>query len=155
MARKWLITGVSSGFGRKLAMAALAHGDHVAGTLRKADQTAEFEALAPGRAHAVLLDVTDAAAIGPAVGACIERLGGLDVLVNNAGYGLFGCAEELDDAEIRHCMETNFFGTLGVVRAALPTLRQQGGRILNFSSLAGMCGIPGAGIYNAAKFAVD
>ncbi|MEP6867107.1 MAG: SDR family NAD(P)-dependent oxidoreductase [Novosphingobium sp.] len=160
MTRKWLITGVSSGFGQELAKAALDRGDHVAGTLRQTGQIAEFEALAPGRAHGVLLDVTDADAIAPVVTAAVNRLGGLDVLVNNAGYGMFGCIEELSDGEIRHCMETNFFGTLGVTRAALPALRQSaereaGARILNFSSLAGMCGIPGVGIYNAAKFAVE
>ncbi|MEP7349475.1 MAG: oxidoreductase [Sphingorhabdus sp.] len=155
MAKRWIITGVSSGFGRELANAALARGDHVAGTVRNMDQISEFETLAPGRAHAVVLDVTDTPAIAGAMQKAVGSLGGLDILVNNAGYGLFGTIEELSDAEIRHCMETNFFGTLGVTKALLPALRQSGGRILNISSMAGICGMAGVGAYNAAKFAVE
>ena len=155
MTKRWLITGVSSGFGLELAKAALARGDLVAGTVRKAEQVAAFEALAPGRVCCVVLDVTEAMAIKPAVEAAIEKLGGITVLVNNAGYGQFGAVEELTDSEIRDCVEVNFFGTMNVVRAALPSMRKTGGHILNISSYAGMCGIPGVGIYNAAKFAVE
>lgn len=154
--RRWLITGVSSGFGRVLAQAVLARGEVVAGSLRDPAQLAAFEALAPGRAHGVVLDVTDAAQVTATVPQVLERLGGVDVLVNNAGYGLFGAVEETGEDEARRVMETNFFGTLRMVRALLPQFRRQGGGwIVNLSSLAGLIGIPGVGLYAAAKHAVE
>jgi NAD(P)-dependent dehydrogenase (short-subunit alcohol dehydrogenase family) len=153
--RVWLVTGVSSGFGRELARAALGRGHTVVGTVRQESQRAEFEALAPGRAHARVLDVTQAEAIPRVVGEVIERFGHVDVLVNNAGYGLFGAVEELDDAESRRVFETNFFGTLSMVRAVLPHFRsRKAGHIVNFSSIAGLMGIAGVGLYCASKFAV-
>jgi len=152
----WLITGVSSGFGRALAMAALARGDVVAGTLRQESQLAEFRALAPGRAHAYRLDVTDAAAGAVLSARVVAELGRIDVLVNNAGYGLVGVAEEVSDAETRRLFETNFFGLLNVTRAVLPQLRaQRSGHIVNISSVAGTVGIPGMALYSASKFAVE
>ena len=152
----WLITGVSSGFGLELARTALARGDTVVGTLRQQAQAASFEALAPGRAHAVLLDVTKPEAIAPAVQQALQRAGRIDVLVNNAGYGLFGAVEETSDAEARHVMETNFFGALGVTRALLPHLREQrSGHIFNIASVAGAIGFPGCGLYAASKFALE
>lgn len=154
--RRWLITGTSSGFGRELALAALSRGDTVVGTLRQAAQAATFEALAPGRAHAVLLDVTQGAAIEPAVQQALRRAGYIDVLVNNAGYGLFGAVEETSDGEARQLMETNFFGALAVTRALLPHLRaRHAGHIFNMSSLAGVMGLPGCGLYCASKFALE
>lgn len=154
-ARVWLITGVSTGFGRELAIAALGRGDRVVGTVRKAEQMEPFRALAPGRAFAIQLDVTDAAAIPRAIDAAARDAGAFDILVNNAGYGLFGAVEEVSDGEARRVMETNFFGTLNVIRAALPTLRARGGgNIVNFSSVAGFMGLPGGGLYCASKFAV-
>jgi NAD(P)-dependent dehydrogenase (short-subunit alcohol dehydrogenase family) len=154
--KRWLITGASSGFGLELARAALARGDTVVGTLRQRAQADSFEKLAPGRAHAVLLDVTRAADVGPAVQQALERAGGIDVLVNNAGYGLFGAVEEVSDAEGRHVMETNFFGALAVTRALLPHLREQRrGHIFNISSAAGVIGFPGCGLYSASKFALE
>lgn len=154
--RIWLITGVSSGFGRGLAEAVLKRGEQVIGTLRNAAQLAEFESLAPGRAFAVQLDVTDRDAIFREIPAAIRRAGGVDVVVNNAGYGLAGAIEEISDEEARHVMETNFFGTLEVIQAALPFLREKGsGHILNLSSLAGIQGFGGMGLYNASKFAVE
>ena len=155
-ARIWLVTGVSSGFGQELARAILATGDTVVGTLRRREQAAAFEALAPGRAYARLLDVTDSAAIPPLVAAVERDIGPIDVLVNNAGYGLGGAVEELDDAECRHVMETNFFGTLNLIKAVLPSMRKRrSGHIINFSSMAGIVGFPGFGLYNASKFAVS
>jgi NAD(P)-dependent dehydrogenase (short-subunit alcohol dehydrogenase family) len=152
----WLITGVSSGFGRELALAALARGDTVIGTLRQAAQAQDFRALQPGRSHAVLLDVTRAGDIGPAVQEALQIAGRIDVLVNNAGYGLFGAVEETADAEARAVMETNFFGALGVTRALLPQLREQrSGHIFNISSVAGLVGFPGCGLYAASKFALE
>ena len=155
-ARQWLITGVSSGFGRELARAALARGDAVVGTVRQPAQADHFEELAPGRAHAVVLDVTHGAAIEPAVQRVLARVGHVDVLVNNAGYGLFGAVEEVSDAEARAVMETNFFGALALTRALLPHLRERrAGHIFNVSSVAGVIGFPGGGLYSASKFALE
>lgn len=154
-ARRWFITGVSSGFGRLLAEAALARGDSVAGTLRNAEQASEFEALQPGRAHAILLDVTDRERIRDAVAEGVAALGGIDVLVNNAGYGLAGVVEELDEDEIDHVIETNLGGTIYVTRAALPALRESRGHVVNFSSMAGLVGLPGMAAYCAAKHGVE
>jgi NAD(P)-dependent dehydrogenase (short-subunit alcohol dehydrogenase family) len=154
-AKRWLITGVSGGFGRLLAEAALARGDSVAGTLRQASQIADFEALASGRAKGVLLDVTARARIAPAVAEAEAALGGIDILVNNAGYGLIGALEELTEDEIDDVIETNLFGTIYTTRAALPALRQNRGLIVNLSSLAGLIGIAGASAYCAAKHAVE
>lgn len=155
-ARRWLITGVSGGFGRMLAEAALAQGDHVAGTLRKEGQFADFEALAPGRAHAVKLDVTDREEIKTAVGQAAEKLGGgIDIVVNNAGFGMMGALEELDADQIDDVIEANLMGTIFVTRAALPYLRESKGVLVNFSSYAGYFGMPGVSTYCAAKFAVE
>ena len=154
--QRWLITGASSGFGLEHARAALASGDTVDGTLRQREQADSFEKLAPGRSHAVVLDVTRAADIGPAVQLAVQKAGGIDVLVNNAGYGLFGVVEEVSDAETRHVMETNFFGALAVTRALLPHLREQrSGHIFNITSVAGVIGFPGCGLYAASKFALE
>ncbi|HSV34288.1 MAG TPA: oxidoreductase [Ramlibacter sp.] len=154
--RHWLITGVSSGFGLELARCALARGDTVVGTLRQRAQADAFEKLAPGRSHAVLLDVTRGDEIERAVREAVQRAGHIDVLVNNAGYGLFGAVEEVSDAEARQVMETNFFGTLAVTRHLLPHLRERrAGHIFNISSVAGVIGFPGCGLYAASKFAVE
>jgi NAD(P)-dependent dehydrogenase (short-subunit alcohol dehydrogenase family) len=152
----WFITGVSSGFGRSLAEAAFARGDAVVGTVRNDGQIAPFEALAPGRAHGVLLDVTDAAAVPRAIEQALARAGAIDVLVNNAGYGLFGALEEVSDAEARLLFDTNVFGTVNVIRAVLPHFRQRNrGHIVNFSSVAGMIGIAGCSFYCASKHAIE
>lgn len=153
--RRWFITGVSGGMGRLVAEAALARGDTVAGTLRNPDQAREFEALAPGRAHAVLLDVTDRQRISAAVAEGVASLGGIDILLNNAGYGLAGALEECDEEEIDHAIATNLIGVIYVTRAALPALRESKGRIVNISSMAGYMGMPGMAPYCAAKFGVE
>ena len=155
--RVWLITGVSSGFGRELARAALSRGEIVAGTMRQPAQLAEFRQLAPGRAFAYQLDVTEPSNIERVVERVAKDCGGrIDVLVNNAGYGLIGAVEEVSDQETRRMFETNFFGLLNVTRAVLPVMRaQRSGHIFNFSSVAGILGIPGVGHYCAAKFAVE
>ena len=152
----WFITGVSSGFGRSLAEAVLARGDKVLGTVRNTEQIATFEQLAPERAYGVLLDVTDAAAVAQAVEQALVRAGSIDVLVNNAGYGLFGALEEISDAEARQVFDTNFYGTVNMIRAVLPHLRQRGrGHIVNLSSVAGLIGIAGCSFYCASKHAVE
>jgi NAD(P)-dependent dehydrogenase (short-subunit alcohol dehydrogenase family) len=154
--RVWLITGVSTGFGRELAKEVLARGEIVAGTLRQAAQVDEFRALAPGRSFAYRLDVTEAATIPEVVANVVRDTGRIDVLVNNAGYGLIGAAEETSDAEARKLFETNFFGLLNVTTAVLPHMRAaRRGHVVNFSSLAGIMGIPGVSLYCATKFAVE
>ncbi len=155
--RTWFITGVSSGLGLELAKAALGRGETVAGTVRQAGQIAEFRALAAGRAHAYQLDVTDTSRIGAVVDAASKDCGGrIDVLVNNAGYGLMGAIEEADNEEIRRLFETNYFGLLNMTRAVLPLMRaRRAGHIFNISSMAGFMGIAGVGHYCASKFAVE
>jgi NAD(P)-dependent dehydrogenase (short-subunit alcohol dehydrogenase family) len=155
--RRWMITGVSGGLGRALAETVLDGGGTVVGTLRHKDQAAEFERLAPGRAFAVLLDATDPAGVlAERVGEAVRAAGYLDVLVNNAGYGLLGAVEEVSDEEAGHQMDTNFSGPLRLVRAILPHFRERGrGHIVNVSSIAGFTGQPGLGLYNASKFALE
>jgi len=153
--RKWLITGVSSGLGRAIAEQALARGDIVAGTLRKREQFENFAALAPGRAIPIALDVTDDAAVGPAVSNAIAAADGLDILVNNAGYALMGPIEDIGLAEARREIETNFIGVLKLSQAVLPHFRaQNAGHIINIGSVASVIGFPMNGLYCASKFAV-
>lgn len=153
--RTWLVTGVSGGIGRAVAELALQQGDTVWGSLRQASQAAAFEALAPGRARALVMDVTQPAQIASAV-AQVLAAGGLDVLVNNAGIGMVGAVEETSIDEARAVFETNVFGLLQVTQACLPTLRQQrSGHIINLSSGVGLQGMPGMPIYSASKHAVE
>lgn len=152
----WFITGVSSGIGRALAKAALRQGDTVIGSLRKPEQIVDFEAQAPGRAYALLLDVTRPEQIRDAVEHALGFRGRIDVLVNNAGVGMVGAIEETSSDEAHAIFETNFFGPFQLIRSALPHLRKQGsGHIINISSAAGISAVPGLGIYSASKFAVE
>ncbi|UXJ50256.1 oxidoreductase [Pseudomonas citronellolis] len=154
--RKWLITGVSSGLGEALAKAVLARGEVVIGTLRKREQLAAFEALAPGRAYAVELDLRNYARVLQVVTDAAHQHGGVDVLVNNAGYGLAGALEEVSEHEAREQMETNFFGALAATQAVLPSMRaKRWGHVVNITSMAGFMGIPGMPIYSASKFALE
>ena len=154
--RIWFITGVSSGFGRSLAEAVAARGDIAVGTLRQDAQLAPFDAISPGHTVGVKLDINNHAQVATVVGGVIAKYGRIDVLVNNAGYGIMGAIEEVSDAEARAQMETNFFGALAVTRAVLPQLRaQKSGHILQVSSIAGFTSTPGLGIYNASKFALE
>lgn len=152
----WFITGCSTGLGLELAKIAVAKGDKVVGTLRKVDQIAAFELIAPGQTKGVLLDVTNQEQIDTGVQQAIEAFGRIDVLVNNAGYGLLGSVEEVSDAEAKHQFEVNVFGALNVIRTILPIMRKQrSGHILNITSIAGLQGYPGVGIYNGSKFALE
>ena len=152
----WFITGVSSGLGRCLAEAVAARGDIAIGTLRQAAQLAAYDAIAPGRTIGVQLDVNEPALVEGVISGVIARYHRIDVLVNNAGYGLLGAVEEVSDAEARAQMETNLFGALTVTRAVLPHLRRQkSGHILQISSIAGLAAAPGLGLYNASKFALE
>lgn len=154
--RVWFITGCSSGFGRALALAVIAHGDHLMATARRIETLADLTARAPQRVLALALDVTRPESVQVAVAAAITRFNVIDVLVNNACYGLQGAVEEISDAEARQQFDTNVFGVWNVLRAALPHLRRAGcGHILNFSSIAGQRASAGLGGYSASKFAVE
>jgi len=153
--RVWLITGASSGLGRALAEAALAAGEQVVATARDPRSVADLEQA--GRAVAAPLDVTRADQAAEAIAAAVDAFGRLDVVVNNAGYGLFGAFEELDEEDLRRQFETNVFGAMNVIRAALPQLRRQrSGHIVQVSSLEGVAPIlAGETAYAATKFAVE
>lgn len=154
--RVWLITGTSTGFGRALAQAALAQGDRVIATARNLGKIQDLEDNYPQTAKAIRLDVTDRATIQTAVQTGLAAFGRIDVLVNNAGYGLMGAVEEVSDQQIRDQFETNFFGLLNVIRAVIPTFKKQGsGHILNLSSAGGRITLPTLGLYHASKFAVE
>ena len=152
----WLVTGCSTGFGHALAERILARGWRVVATARGADRVADLVSLAPDRALAVDLDVTDPAQVSAAVAAATERFGRVDVLVNNAGYGYQSSVEEGDEAEIRAQFEANVFGLFAMTRAVLPGMREQrGGAIVNITSVAGLVGFPASGYYAASKHAVE
>jgi NAD(P)-dependent dehydrogenase (short-subunit alcohol dehydrogenase family) len=152
----WFITGTSSGFGRAFAEHAIAQGHNVVATARRVEALADLVAQAPERVLALALDVDVAGAAEAAVGAAVARFGRIDVLVNNAGYGVVGALEETPDAELRALFDTNFFGALAVTRAALPVLRgQRGGAIVNMSSLGGQLSFAGFSAYSASKFALE
>jgi NAD(P)-dependent dehydrogenase (short-subunit alcohol dehydrogenase family) len=151
----WFITGASRGLGRAITLAALARGDQVVATAR---DVAPLAQVPPGEGTllALPLDVTDQRQIDQALDVAVSRFGGIDVLVNNAGFGLLGAVEEVPAAEVRAVFETNVFGLLDVTRTVLPVLRRQRrGHIIMMSSVGGFSGIPGWGIYNATKFAVE
>ncbi len=153
MTKTWMITGVSGGLGREIALAALARGDVVVGTVRKPEAAAAFEALG---GHAVILDVTDEAAVKAAVAKAQSVTGTIDVLVNNAGYGLVGAVEEASLDEVRAQFETNVFGPLAVLKAALPAMRaRRAGRIVNITSVSGLAVWAGTGVYCASKWALE
>src|SRR5437879_9571696 len=150
----WLSTGVGGGLGRALAKAALDAGLQVAGTVRRPEALADFEALAPGRARGFLADMADEASVRAAVEQAETALGGLDVLVNNAGYGLVGAVEEASLAEIRAQFEVNVFGPVAAIQAVLPHFRRRGrGHIINITSVSGLAAWAGTGVYCGSKHA--
>lgn len=154
--KTWFITGAGRGFGRQFTVAALERGDRVAATARDLAALNDLAATHGDRLFAIALDVTDAAAVHAAVDAAAERFGTLDVVVNNAGYGLFGMVEELSETELRQQFDVNFFGAFNVTQAALPVLRAQGsGHIVQISTIGGVIAFPGLGGYNASKWALE
>lgn len=154
--RNWFITGVSSGFGRAIAKAALDRGDTVVGTVRKERDLQYFEAMAPGHAIGRLLDVRDGAAVKRVVDEANAHVGGIDRLVNNAGYCLVGAIEEANLDEIRAQMEVNFFGAVAVLQAVLPHMRaRKAGHIFNVTSISGIAAWMGIGYYCASKHALE
>lgn len=151
--KTWFITGISRGLGKALAEAALARGDTVIGTVRDAAPAMDAGA---GALHVLTLDVADPGAVRQAVTEAFGITGRIDVLVNNAGYGLLGAIEEADDAAVDQLMAVNLLAPFRIIRAALPTMRAQGaGHILNITSIAGRAPMAGSGLYAAAKGAVE
>jgi short-subunit dehydrogenase len=152
----WFITGVSTGFGRQLAAEAAKLGNTVIGTVRKQEQLEEVNALVKEKTFGYLLDVNDHTQVNEVITAVLQKFGKIDVLVNNAGYGLTAAVEEASMDEVRAQMETNFFGALAVTQAVLPIMRKQkSGHIIQISSQAGVSANPALGIYNASKFALE
>jgi NAD(P)-dependent dehydrogenase (short-subunit alcohol dehydrogenase family) len=154
--RTWFITGVTSGFGRHLTELSLERGDRVAGTVRRMSAMDDLAAKYGDQLWLAHLDVTDLPEVTHVVDKAFADLGTIDVVVNNAGYGLFGAAEELTDEQILHHVHTNLLGSIQVVRAAVPHLRAQGGgRILQVSTYGGQATNPGSSLYNASKWGIE
>lgn len=154
--RRWLITGCSTGFGRFLAEAALARGDQVLLTARKPEVLADLAAQYPQTARAIKLDVTNPDDVAASVVAADEAFGGVDVLINNAGFSVVGAIEELEPEEYRPLYETNLFGVLNMIRAFTPQMRQRGSGLIGaISSMAGQIAAPGMAHYSATKSAVE
>jgi len=152
----WFITGTSKGFGRVWTEAALARGDRVAATARDVKTLAPLVERYGDQVSAITLDVTDKAAVAAAIAEAHARFGRLDVVVNNAGYGLFGTIEEVTEAEARAQIETNLFGALWVTQVALPIMRAQGsGHIIQVSSIGGVNAFPTVGLYHASKWGLE
>lgn len=152
----WFITGTSAGIGRELAETALEKGYKVVATARKPEVLKDLAEKHPETVLTLKLDVTNKTDVAEAINKTIEKFGKIDVVVNNAGYGLIGAVEEPSDEQIRQQFETNFFGVLNVVRGVLPTLREQkSGHIINVSSGLGFFAFPSYGYYSATKFAVQ
>jgi NAD(P)-dependent dehydrogenase (short-subunit alcohol dehydrogenase family) len=153
---RWLITGCSTGIGRAIAQAALEAGHSVLVTARRPQAVQGLVEAHPGLAVAAALDVTDRGQIDAATDAATAAFGGIDVLVNNAGYGYLSAVEEGDDAEVRALFDTNFFGVVDVIKAVLPGMRAQGaGHIINVSSMTGIVTNPPNTYYSCTKHALE
>jgi short-subunit dehydrogenase len=156
MSKVWLITGCSTGFGRVLAEELLSSGNKVIVTARKISSIEDLQTKYPDNAFCLELDVSNNAQINYVVLNAIKKFGQIDVLVNNAGYGICGALEEAPENEIRRIFDTNVFGLIEMTKAVLPHMRKNKfGHILNISSVAGLVSTPGFGIYNATKYAVE
>ncbi|HWD88232.1 MAG TPA: oxidoreductase [Mucilaginibacter sp.] len=153
MSKVWFITGCSRGLGRSLTEAVLASGDRVAATARNLEALQDLVEQYPDLIYPVKLDVTDKSQIVAAVENTIEKFGRIDVLVNNAGFGIIGASEAYSDEQVRSQLETNLYAPIEITRVVLPYMRKQrSGRILQISSIGGRVGNPGLTIYQAAKF---
>ncbi|SDI18676.1 SDR family oxidoreductase [Paraburkholderia phenazinium] len=156
MTKNWLITGTSSGLGRLLVERLLARGDRVAATVRQAAVLDDLAAQYGERLRVLTLDVTDANAVRETVARAFAAMGRIDVVVSNAGYGLFGAAEEVTDEQLDKQIATNLTGSIQLIRASLPYLRAQGGgRIVQVSSEGGQCVYPGFSLYHATKWGIE
>jgi len=156
MSKTWLVTGSSSGIGRALVEQLLERGERVAATLRKTEALSDLKARYGEQLWLAVLDVNDPVAIREVTQQAFSTLGRIDVVVSNAGYALFGAAEEVSDEQINQQLQTNLIGSLQVIRACLPYLREQGGgRILQVSSEGGQLAYPNFSIYHASKWAIE
>lgn len=156
MTKTWFITGINGGLGRQMATQLLERGDRVFGTVRNRDAVADLEQRFTNGLVVDELDVTDTPAVKTLVKEAFARMGRIDVIVNNAGYGLFGVAEGLESASIRHQIDTNLVGPIEVTRTALPFLRAQGGgHITAISTYGGQATHPGASLYHASKWGME
>jgi NAD(P)-dependent dehydrogenase (short-subunit alcohol dehydrogenase family) len=154
--RVWFVTGSSSGLGRALVQAALDAGERVAATARKPERLRHLDPDSSGRLLPLQLDVTHPAEVSTAIAQAVREFGQIDVVVNNAGFGMLGALDAVSDEELREQMETNFFAAVSVTRAALPILRdQRSGHFFFMSSVAGQIASAGAGAYAASKFALE
>ncbi|WBI81551.1 SDR family oxidoreductase [Pseudomonas aeruginosa] len=154
--RTWLITGISSGFGRELSEQLLASGDRVLGTVRDTAKVVDLITRYPETLSVEQLDVTDVPAVRRVVEGAFARFGRIDVLISNAGYGLFGAAEELSNEQIERMIATNLTGSIQLIRAALPHLRSQGGgRVIQISSYGGQVAFAGNSLYHATKWGIE
>lgn len=154
--RTWLITGVSSGFGYEMTRLLLENGETVVGTVRNREKVKELTEKYPVTFDCRLLDVTDVDGIHEIVDAAFTEHGKIDAVVSNAGYGLFGAAEELTDEQVNQIIATNLTGSIMVIRSALPYLRkQQGGRIIQISSYGGQMAYASNSMYHATKFGIE
>lgn len=152
----FLITGVSSGFGREFALSALKAGHTVFGTVRNKSDAETFEAVAPGRSQAVLFDVTDFASADSVAQYVVDKVGRIDVLINNAGYGHEGALEESPMSELIRQFDVNVFGVVAMTKAVLPHMRERRqGHIINMSSMAGIVPLAGIAYYAGSKFAIE
>ena len=156
MSKTWLITGVSSGFGYEMTKQLLENGNTVIGTVRNTTKVESLMAKYPDTFDCQILDVTDVPAVHEVVNKAFARHGKIDVIVSNAGYGLFGAAEELTDAEVDHIIATNLIGSIALIRSALPYLRKQGsGNIIQISSYGGQVAFAANSMYHATKFGIE
>ncbi len=156
MSKTWFITGASSGLGRMMTERLLARGDRVVATIRRDGVLADLEREHGDALVTATLDVTDTNAMRTVVAEAFRRMGRVDVVVSNAGYGLFGAAEELADAQIDHQIATNLTGSIQLIRAVLPHLRRQGGgRIVQLSSEGGQIAYPSFSLYHATKWGIE
>ncbi|WP_043697002.1 SDR family oxidoreductase [Luteibacter sp. 9133] len=155
MSKTWFITGTSSGFGRLLTEMLLARGDRVVGTLRQPGALDDLRTRYGDALDVVIMDLTNTASIREGVQKAFDG-GRVDIVVNNAGYGLFGAAEEVTDEQIQRIIDTNLIGSIQVIRAAIPRLREQGGgRIVQVSSEGGQIAYPNFSLYHASKWGIE
>jgi len=156
LSKVWFITGCSRGFGKTWASSALARGDRVIATARDPSTLEDLVVMYGKQILPLKLDVCNRNDIHAVVSKGVEVFGQIDVVVNNAGYGLFCSVEDAPEAEVRNIFETNFLGQLWVIQEVLPVLRKQGhGHIVQISSIAGLLALPGIGIYNSTKWALE
>ena len=156
MSKTWLITGVSSGFGYEMTKQLLAAGNTVIGTVRNTKKVEALKEQYPDTFDCRILDVTDVPAVQQLVKDSFTQYGKIDVVVSNAGYGLFGCVEELSDDEINHIIATNLVGSIQLLKTAVPYLRKQGGgRIIQMSTYGAQVAYPANSMYHATKFGIE